>query len=677
MTLRRLLPALAILLFTLPVLSASGTAEPPLRVAVFNGNGAAPSCVRMAVEACRMDPFLAVREISAAEIVSGGLSDVDVVVFPGGGGGRQRTDLGDAGAEEVRRFVLDRGRGAVGLCAGAYLLSDTPEYACLRLFPARAVDREHDERGHGVIAFDTAPEGLDLLPELRGWGTCHMYYYEGPILEPSEGGSPRYEVLASMKSDVHLENDAPAGMTPGRPLLLSAESGRGRVFLSVGHPEATPGLRWIVPRAVRWAARRKPVPYAPSVVRPGLVGGEILFDSPRRASESACHQRLMYGSARERAEAVWSLAAMRSWDGPLWIRGLLRDADPGVRLAAARALLDLEWTAAEPDLKAAAASEKDPETGAALLVCLERLRALAPAAASKGGAGGRREVAVTVDDLPLVSAGTSSREGRLDITRRLVEGLTTEGIPAVGFVVGARPNETDRDALLKVWLEAGLELGNHTGTHPSRHRVSAEEYEADVLCGEEALGPLLARHGKALRWFRHPMLHTGRGAEDKRALEAFLARRGLRTAPVTHDNSEWIFARAYSNALEAGDAEAARRVREAYVPYMEARFDYFERQSAALLGYEVRQVLLFHANALNADALPDLAAMMRRRGYAFVSLDRAVEDPAYALPDGYFGGAGISWLHRWAFALRGRAGILPGEPRCPEWVLGLAGVESE
>ncbi|MEW6758699.1 MAG: polysaccharide deacetylase family protein, partial [Acidobacteriota bacterium] len=579
MSLRRLLPALAILCLALPFAVGSSTVGAPLRVAVFNGNGASPTCVRMAVEACRIDPVLAVREISAAEIVSGGLRDVDVIVFPGGGGGRQRTDLGDAGAEEVRRFVLDRGRGAVGLCAGAYLLSDTPEYACLRLFPARAVDREHDERGHGVIAFDTSPAGLDILPELRGWGTCHIYYYEGPILEPSEGGSPRYSVLASMKSDVHLENDAPAGMTPGRPLLLTAESGRGRVFLSVGHPEATPGLRWIVPRAVRWAARREPASYAPGVVRPGLLGGEILFDSARRASESACHQDLMYGTAPARAKAVRNLAAMRSWDGPLWIRGLLRDADPAVRLTAARALLDLEWTAAEPDLKAAASSEKDAETRAALLVCLERMGALAPAAVVRGGEGGRREVAVTVDDLPLVSAGTSTREGRLDITRRLVKGLRTEGIPAVGFVVGARPNETDRDALLAIWLEAGLELGNHTGSHPSRHRVSAEEYEADVLRGEEALRPLLARHGKALRWFRHPMLHTGRSAEDKRALEAFLAQRGLNTAAVTHDNSEWIFARAYSNALERGDAEAARRVREAYVPYMEARFDYFERQS--------------------------------------------------------------------------------------------------
>jgi hypothetical protein len=110
---------------------------------------------------------------------------------------------------------------------------------------------------------------------------------------------------------------------------------------------------------------------------------------------------------------------------------------------------------------------------------------------------------------------------------------------------------------------------------------------------------------------------------------------------------------------------------------MESKVDYFERQSLALLGREVRQVLLMHANALNADSLPDLLALLRRRGYSFITLDRALEDEAYALPDGYFGPAGISWLHRWCFALGGKHLVLPGEQRCPEWVMREAGVTSE
>ena len=45
------------------------------------------------------------------------------------------------------------------------------------------------------------------------------------------------------------------------------------------------------------------------------------------------------------------------------------------------------------------------------------------------------------------------------------------------------------------------------------------------------------------------------------------------------------------------------------------------------------KVLLLHANQLNADSMPELLAMMRRRGYQFVTLETALQDPAYRLPD--------------------------------------------
>src|SRR4029453_7394315 len=109
----------------------------------------------------------------------------------------------------------------------------------------------------------------------------------------------------------------------------------------------------------------------------------------------------------------------------------------------------------------------------------------------------------------------------------------------------------------------------------------------------------------------HPFLHTGRSIEVKRGLQAFLHERGYEIAPVTHDNGEWIFALAFARAGNAGDAAAQRTVLDAYVPYMDAKFDYFERSSRALFGREIPQVLLIHANSLNSDAYPALAGMMK------------------------------------------------------------------
>lgn len=50
--------------------------------------------------------------------------------------------------------------------------------------------------------------------------------------------------------------------------------------------------------------------------------------------------------------------------------------------------------------------------------------------------------------------------------------------------------------------------------------------------------------------------------------------------------------------------------------------------------------------------MPALLQMMRARGYEFVTLDRALADDAYRLPDHYAGPGGFSWVHRWSMTKR-------------------------
>ncbi len=74
--------------------------------------------------------------------------------------------------------------------------------------------------------------------------------------------------------------------------------------------------------------------------------------------------------------------------------------------------------------------------------------------------------------------------------------------------------------------------------------------------------------------------------------------------------------------------------------------------------------------------MDDLAKMYKKRSYNFVSLEEALKDEAYKLPDTFIRRNGISWLHRWALA-KGKENILPDEPKTPEFVLKTAGVASE
>ena len=184
--------------------------------------------------------------------------------------------------------------------------------------------------------------------------------------------------------------------------------------------------------------------------------------------------------------------------------------------------------------------------------------------------------------------------------------------------------------ILNMWLDAGAGLGNHTYSHLPLNSTPVEAYEADIVKGEPLLRELLARRGKQLRYFRYPMLQSGSTPEVKKAVATFLSERGYSNAPVTFDDSDYMFAAVYGAALERGDAEMAARAKREYIPYLESVVTFFERRGVEVVGHEFPQILLLHASQLNAEKMPEILAMLRRRGYAFVSLDFALADPRIA-----------------------------------------------
>ena len=305
-------------------------------------------------------------------------------------------------------------------------------------------------------------------------------------------------------------------------------------------------------------------------------------------------------------------------------------------------------------------------------VLLALVSVVVPAVARSGSpaqaAPRARSVAFTFDDLPATRLTTLSDAEAM--TTQLLDALERHAIPAIGFVNESKLDavsgeERARAALLASWLDAGHELGNHTYSHLRLYGATLDAFQADVLRGEHVTRALMAERGRAPRFFRHPTLNTGRDAATRDSVERFLAAHGYAVAPVTIDNDEYLYGAAYDRARGRGDSARMRRLGADYVRYMEEMFAHFERLSVSLVGREIAQVVLLHASWLNADYLPALAAMARGRGYGFVSLDRALNDEAYRLPDRYVGSRGPSWLERWAIS-RGQTPESP--PAVPGWV---------
>ena len=289
----------------------------------------------------------------------------------------------------------------------------------------------------------------------------------------------------------------------------------------------------------------------------------------------------------------------------------------------------------------------------------------------------KRTIAITIDDLPVVSTRTDLKN-RQEITKKILAHIANAKVPAIGFVnenklySGDKRDEKQVD-LLRMWLDAGLELGNHTCSHLSLNTNSLADYEAEILKGETITKELLAAKGMPIRFFRHPYLQTGRTMQIKADLDVFLKQHGYTIAPVTIDNADYIFSRGYDMAFDKGDKKLMKKIGDAYVPYMESKLAYWERQSVKILGREMAQTLLIHANFINSDYLGAMIEMFKRRGYKCVDLETALKDEAYRKPDTFLGAGGISWLHRWALA-SGKQNLETNEPTVPDFILKYTGL---
>jgi peptidoglycan/xylan/chitin deacetylase (PgdA/CDA1 family) len=289
------------------------------------------------------------------------------------------------------------------------------------------------------------------------------------------------------------------------------------------------------------------------------------------------------------------------------------------------------------------------------LKCLAFLLGLALCSAAD------RRVAISIDDLPRGGdGGPRDYESLRTMTAKLLAPFKEQKIPVIGFVNEGKIPAPELRKILDLWLDAGADLGNHTYSHPNLFATPLEQFEKEVIDGEPVTRAALAARGKKLEYFRHPFLNVGPNLETRQAFEKFLLSRGYRVAPVTLDNSDYMFALVYSEpALKA-------RIVHDYVPYLNTIVQFFEQRANEVTGHDIPQILLIHASQLNADQMPQILAMFRARGYSFITLEEALRDPAYDLTDTYAGRGGFSWIHHWAITQKLK--FKTYEANEPQWV---------
>ncbi len=291
--------------------------------------------------------------------------------------------------------------------------------------------------------------------------------------------------------------------------------------------------------------------------------------------------------------------------------------------------------------------------------------------------GQKKQVCFSFDDLPVVSYGITDESFQKALADKLILSLKRNHIPAIGFVnekklyAGERRNEF-QIGILRSWVESGLDLANHTYSHPDYNSVPLRDYSEDLLKGEIITKEILAGKGKSMKFFRHPFLHVGNTKAKADSLSAFLVQHGYKVAPVTIDNEDYLFAVAYKTAGVSNDTSLMKRIGHDYIDYMEQKLKYYEKQSLALFGRAISQILLLHASALNSDYVDSLAEMFRKNNYDFVSIDKALEDTAYNSDITVYGNWGISWIDKWALSRGKKGDFFKDDPLTPTYIKKLS-----
>jgi hypothetical protein len=127
-----------------------------------------------------------------------------------------------------------------------------------------------------------------------------------------------------------------------------------------------------------------------------------------------------------------------------------------------------------------------------------------------------------------------------------------------------------------------------------------------------------------------------------------------------------MFAGLYEDAKKRNDTALEQQIVRDYLAYHDAAIAYAEQLSVKVVGYEPKQILLLHASNLEADHIGELLDVLRKRGYRFITLEDALGDQAYSLPDTYVGEEGTGWIDHWAIT---QGKIPQGAPPFPQWVI--------
>jgi len=225
----------------------------------------------------------------------------------------------------------------------------------------------------------------------------------------------------------------------------------------------------------------------------------------------------------------------------------------------------------------------------------------------------KKTVAITIDDLPFVG------EYRNFHLNMMMETMVQQQVPATGFIIASEVR-TDNWPMLHKFRDAGFGLGNHTFSHANLNRLTVAEYIQEIKKADSMLTPVLTKP----KYFRYPYLAMSNGSKREEIL-CYLKRKHYKVAPITIDSKDFAFNQRLLSVPELNRRDYLKELKPFYLDFIWQQTVKAEEHNQYHHKPEESQILLIHANLLNAYVLPDIINLYKEQGYEFVSLNKALK----------------------------------------------------
>ena len=131
------------------------------------------------------------------------------------------------------------------------------------------------------------------------------------------------------------------------------------------------------------------------------------------------------------------------------------------------------------------------------------------------------------------------------------------------------------------------------------------------------------------RFFRYPLCLWGDTDEKRAKILAHLAAAGYRPVDVSSWWNEWHWNRAWRNAKDRGDSEAAERLEQDFREACLAQLRYDRATLVQWFGRDAPVIALGHTVPFFAEVADRVFGRLVAEGVEFVPLEEALADPVY------------------------------------------------